>query len=72
MQLKKGDVVSIREKSRGNEELKAIVESNKNKTIPGWLDVDREKMEITVTSFPTREEIPFPVEEHLVVELYSK
>ena len=72
MQLKKGDVVSIREKSRGNEELKAIVESNKNKTVPGWLDVDREKMEITVTSFPTREEIPFPVEEHLVVELYSK
>jgi len=72
LQVEKGDVVSIRDKSKGNEELKAIVESNMNKTIPGWLDVDREKMEIKALAFPTREEIPFPVEEHLIVELYSK
>jgi len=68
----KGDVLSFREKSKKHEELKAIVEFNKNKMVPGWLEVDRDKMDIKVLSFPAREEIPIPVEEHLVVELYSK
>jgi small subunit ribosomal protein S4 len=70
--VNKGDVVSFRDKSKKHEELKAIVEHNKSKTVPGWLEVDRDKMEIKVLSFPSREEIPIPVEEHLVVELYSK
>jgi len=68
----KGDVVSFREKSTKNEELKAIVESNKNKTVPGWIEVDAEKKEAKILSFPTREDITLPVEEHLVVELFSK
>ncbi len=68
----KGDVVSFREKSTKNEELKALVESNKNKTVPGWIEVDVEKMEAKILSFPTREDITLPVEEHLVVELFSK
>lgn len=68
----KGDVVSFREKSTKNEELKALVESNKNKTVPGWIEVDAEKMEAKILSFPTREDITLPVEEHLVVELFSK
>lgn len=68
----KGDVVSFREKSSKNEELKALVESNKNKTVPGWIEVEAEKMEAKILSFPTREDITLPVEEHLVVELFSK
>ncbi len=68
----KGDVIAFREKSAGLEELKAIVEFHKNKAVPGWLEVDREKMEVKVLSFPTREDVTFPVEERLVVELYSK
>lgn len=70
--VSKGDVVSFREKSTKNEELKALVESNKNKTVPGWIEVDSEKMEAKILSFPAREDITLPVEEHLVVELFSK
>jgi len=66
------DVLSFREKSAKHEELKAIAEFNKNKTVPGWLEVDREKIEAKVLSSPTREDVGIPVEEHLVVELYSK
>ena len=68
----KEDVVAYREKSRNHDELGAIVESNTSKTVPGWLDVDRERMEIKVLSFPNREDVAVEVEEHLIVELYSK
>lgn len=67
-----GDVLAFRDKSKKHEELKAIVEYHKGKTVPGWLEVDREGMEVNVLSLPRREEVPFEVEEHLVVELYSK
>ena len=67
-----GDILSFRDKVKKHDELKAIVETNKGKSVPGWLDVDRERMEVKVLSLPRREEIPFEVEEHLVVELYSK
>jgi len=70
--VEKGDVLSIRDKSINHDELKAIVEFNKNKTVPGWLDVDREKMEAHVLTFPSREEVGIPIEEHLIVELYSR
>jgi len=72
MLVNKEVVLSFRERSKKNEELKAIVESNTGKTVPGWLDVDRENMKIKVLSFPVREDVSFPVEEHLIVELYSK
>ncbi len=67
-----GDILSFRDKSKEHDEWKAIAEFNKNKAVPGWLEVDRDSMEIKVLSLPRREEIPFEVEEHLVVELYSK
>lgn len=72
MLVEKGDVVSLKEKSANKEEMKAIVEFHKNKTVPGWLEIDREKMEIKALTSPTREDVTLPVEEHLVVELYSK
>ncbi|MFW6131388.1 MAG: 30S ribosomal protein S4 [Candidatus Aminicenantaceae bacterium] len=68
----KEDVISFKEKSGKNEEFKAIVESHSSKTVPGWMDVNREKMEIKVLTNPTREDITIPIEEHLIVELYSK
>jgi len=72
MLVNKEVVLSFRERSKKNEELKAIVKSNAGKTVPGWLEVDRENMKIKVLSFPVREDVSFPVEEHLIVELYSK
>jgi len=68
----KGDIIAFKDKSGKNETLKAIVDSNKNKTVPGWLEVDWEGIQAKVLDLPTREDITFPVEEHLVVELYSK
>lgn len=72
MLVDKGDLVAFRDKSAKNEEYKAIVEFNKGKTIPGWLEVDRTGMRATVLSHPTREDVTIPIEEHLVVELYSR
>jgi small subunit ribosomal protein S4 len=68
----KGDTILFKDKSAKHEELKAIVSSNKSKVVPGWVDVDWEKMQAKILTFPAREDITFPVEEHLVVELYSK
>ncbi len=70
--VNKGDIISFRERLAKNEELKAIVDFNKNKTVPSWLEVDWENMEVKVMALPKREDITVPVEEHLVVELYSK
>ena len=70
--VNKGDVISFRDKSAKHEELKAIVESNKNKMVPGWIEVNPEKMQAKILDFPSREDITFPVEEHMIVELYSK
>ena len=72
MLVGKEDIISFREKSSRHEELSALVEANKNKEVPPWLEVDSENKQVRVVSFPTREDIPIPVEEHLVVELYSK
>lgn len=72
MLVNKGDVVAFRDKSKKHDELGALVEMNKKKSVPGWLDVDRENREVKILSFPTRDEVAIDVEEHLVVELYSK
>jgi small subunit ribosomal protein S4 len=70
--VKPGDVVEFRERSAKSEDTQAVVASNKSKTIPGWLEVDWENMKGRVLSVPTRQDVTLPVEEHLVVELYSK
>ena len=72
MLVNKEDVISFRDKSNQHEELKAIVESHKNKEVPSWLEVDYETQNVRILSFPTREDVAFPIEEHLVVELYSR
>ncbi len=67
-----GDVVALKPKSVQNENFKAVVEANRNKTLPGWLQVDWDNCQGKVVALPTRQDITIPVEEHLVVELYSK
>jgi len=71
-QVKAGDVVTFRERSAKSEDVKAMLEAHKNKAVPGWLEVDWDGMKTRVVSLPTRADITLPVEEHKVVELYSK
>ena len=70
--LKAGDVVSVCDKARGSEKMKAVIEANGSKPVPEWIDVDREKLTAKVIALPTREQIEAPVDEQLIVEFYSK
>jgi len=72
MLVNKGDVITFKERSKNNENIKAMIEAHRNKTVPSWLTVDYDKMTINVVSLPRREDVTIPVEEHLIVELYSK
>ena len=70
--VKPGEVISLREKSRSLDKFKTCVENNSTLLIPKWLDFDRNSLEAKVVALPVREDIDLPVEEHLIVELYSK
>ena len=70
--LKAGDVVSVCDKSRSSEKMKAVIEENGSKPVPEWIDVDREKLTAKVIALPTREQIEAPVDEQLIVEFYSR
>ena len=70
--VKAGDVITIRENFRGSEKCKALAESLKDKTAPKWLEVNKDNLTAKVVALPAREDIDFPFEEQLIVELYSK
>lgn len=70
--VKEGDVIAVREKSRSSAHMKDIAEANASRGIPKWLDMDKNAMQGKVVSLPTRDCIDYEVEEHLIVELYSK
>jgi len=70
--IKAGDVIEIREKSKSLQRYKDIIEVTGGRLVPEWLDVDNESLKGTVKSLPSREMIDVPVEEMLIVELYSK
>ena len=70
--LKAGDVVSICEKSRGSEKIKAVLEANSARPVPQWIDVNRDQLTAKVIALPNRDQIDAPVEEQLIVEFYSK
>ncbi len=70
--VKAGDVIAIREKSMGLTPIKLALEENATLPTVKWLEVDYTKGVANVAALPTREDIDFPVEEHLIVELYSK
>lgn len=70
--VKAGDVISVVEGSRSKEYFKGMAETLAGKTVPAWLIQDAENLGGKVDRYPTREEIDVPIEEHLIVELYSK
>lgn len=70
--IKAGDVIEIREKSKSLQRYKDIVEVTGGRLVPEWLDVDLEALKGTVKELPRREVIDVPVNEMLIVELYSK
>ena len=70
--VKAGDEIEIREKSKGCERYKGILEVTGGRLVPEWIDVDQENLKGTVKELPNREAIDVPVNEMLIVELYSK
>ena len=70
--VKAGDVIEIKESKKNTQRMKDIVEVAGGRIVPEWLDVDAEKLQGTVKDLPTREQIDVPVDEMLIVELYSK
>ena len=71
-QLKAGDVIEIKEKFKGTQRYKDILEVTGSRMVPAWLEADHENLKGTVSQIPTRAEIDVPVNEVLIVELYSK
>jgi small subunit ribosomal protein S4 len=70
MAVKAGDVIAVKEKSTSSPKFKEI--KDMTITVPAWMSVDVNKLEGQVLAVPTREQIDTPIEEHLIVELYSK
>ncbi|MDR0819452.1 MAG: 30S ribosomal protein S4 [Oscillospiraceae bacterium] len=70
--LKPGQTIALKEKSRALEKFKGSLEANASRTPPKWLEFDRENYAAKVTGTPQKEDIDLPIEEHLIVELYSK
>ncbi|MBP3255989.1 MAG: 30S ribosomal protein S4 [Clostridia bacterium] len=70
--IKAGDVISVREIRKDNGAIKQSIEENAGRLVPQWLEKDVEKLSGKVVRLSSREEIDIPVEEHLIVELYSK
>ncbi|MCK9445077.1 MAG: 30S ribosomal protein S4 [Tissierellaceae bacterium] len=69
--LSLNDVIAVKERSRGSEKFKSIIENHSGNTVK-WVDVDLEQLRGSIVAEPTREDIDIPIEEHLIVELYSK
>ena len=70
--VKAGDQIEIREKSKSSERYKAVLEVTGGRLVPEWIDVDQENLKGTVKELPNRAAIDVPVNEMLIVELYSK
>ncbi|GAW90882.1 30S ribosomal protein S4 [Calderihabitans maritimus] len=70
--VKPGDEIAVREKSKESPKFKEIAEAAAHKTPPAWLELNVETLKGRVLALPSREEIDVPVQEHLIVELYSK
>lgn len=70
--VKAGDVIEIREKSKGSDRYRQILEATGGRVVPEWLEADAEALKGSVKAVPTRDIIDVPVDEMLIVELYSK
>lgn len=67
-----GEEIAVREKSKASNRFKELAEAAAHKTPPAWLESDKENLIGRVLALPSREEIDVPIEEHLIVELYSR
>ena len=70
--VKVGDVITVCETSRQSSKFDTILASTESKIVPKWLDMNKETLEGRVVAFAEREDIDLPIEEHLIVEYYSK
>ena len=71
-QVKVGDTIEIKEKCKTYQRMKDVLDATAGRLVPDWLDCDAEALKATVKALPTREAIDVPVDEMLIVELYSK
>ena len=72
LQIREGDVITVKETSRQSAKIKGLIEDLDARIFPKWLDVDKNTATAKVVALPKREDVEFPFEEHLIVELYSK
>ena len=70
--VRAGDVITLREESRSSEKFKALIESLDSHITPKWIELDKAQVVAKVAALPQRDDVDFPFEEHLIVELYSK
>ncbi|NLJ76947.1 MAG: 30S ribosomal protein S4 [Peptococcaceae bacterium] len=70
--IKVGDVITVRDKSKGSSKFKELMERASDHTPPAWLEYEAEQAQARVVDFPTRDQIDATVQEHLIVELYSR
>ena len=70
--VKEDQVVSVKESSRKNDFIRASVETARGRGVPSWLELDPENFNGRVIKLPTREDIKIPIQEQLIVELYSR
>jgi small subunit ribosomal protein S4 len=72
MQLGKGARIEVKEKSRKVARIAGALEALEGRSVPGWLEIQKESFSGTVKALPTREDITMPIQEQLIVELYSR
>lgn len=70
--IKVGDVISLKENSKKSVKFKEIIEATNGRVVPTWLDMNKEASKATVTRLPVKDDLDYEIEEHLIVELYSK
>ncbi|WP_124100503.1 30S ribosomal protein S4 [Ruminococcus sp. Marseille-P6503] len=70
--IKTGDVISLRDNSKKSEKFKQIIETTAGRLTPTWLDVNKDQQSAKVVRMPVKEDLDYEIEEHLIVELYSK
>lgn len=72
MQIRPGQVISVKEGSRKNPQVRASIDSARGRGVPDWLELNAENFSGRVVSLPSREDIKLPIQEQLIVELYSR
>lgn len=70
--IKVGDVISLRENSKKSVKFKEIVEATNGRLVPTWLDMNKDALTAKVSRLPAKDDLDYEIEEHLIVELYSK